>query len=375
MPENAELDLMERAPRDTHNRLVNYRHRFILLALKQKCVALYKQITQEHHLLNCQYHLRPAAKENVRDISLYKEEKLMIIIMKFRMGLCMLNVDMKEQLDKEINKNHEHEDKLNKLYDERENKITEKSNIDAVSIKKKEECHVLDEKLKTVMVEVDRLSKLVKEEEKLRADLRVCEEKRKMIENEVVVMKRVEQRKVGLEKENVNMKSRADLLREKEESYNEDLAFCKNQEDDMVEKEEQLVIQLKDLEEENTELEKEMAALESVATHAMEEAKMTEAENKKLEEKSLKLMEESQSSAEVLKDIASKEASVSKNLDLESVKTETEQIFAAVASAEEETKLKKEALELVEEKEKEVKRKQSLMETGIMKKLETRQVL
>ena len=102
---------------------------------------------------------------------------------------------------------------------------------------------------------------------------------------------------------------------------------------------------------------------------------MTEAENKKLEEKSLKLMEESQSSAEVLKDIASKEASVSKNLDLESVKTETEQIFAAVASAEEETKLKKEALELVEEKEKEVKRKQSLMETGIMKKLETRQVL
>ena len=264
---------------------------------------------------------------------------------------------------------------MNKLYDERENKITEKSNIDAVSIKKKEECHVLDEKLKTVMVEVDRLSKLVEEEEKLRADLRVCEEKRKMIENEVVVMKRVEQWKVGLEKENVNMKSRADLLREKEESYNEDLAFCKNQEDDMVEKEEQLVIQLKDLEEENTELEKEMAALESVATHAMEEAKMTEAENKKLEEKSLKLMEESQSSAEVLKDIASKEASVSKNLDLESVKTETEQIFAAVASAEEETKLKKEALELVEEKEKEVKRKQSLMETGIMKKLETRQVL
>ena len=241
---------------------------------------------------------------------------------------------------------------------------------------------MLDEKVKTVMVEGDRLSKLVEEEEKvekdldmLRADLRDCEENREMIENEVVVMKRVEQWKVGLEKENLNMKSRADLLREKEESYNEDLAFCKNQEDDMVEKEEQLVIQLKDLEEENTELEKEMAALESVATHAMEEAKMTEAENKKLEEKILKLMEESQSSAEVLKDIASKEASVSKNLDLESVKTETEQIFAAVASAEEETKLKKEALELVEEKEKEVKRKQSLMETGIMKKLETRQVL
>ena len=47
-----------------------------------------------------------------------------------------------------------------------------------------------------------------------------------MIENEAVGMKRVEHQTVGLEKENMNMKSRADLLREKEESYNEDLALC-----------------------------------------------------------------------------------------------------------------------------------------------------
>jgi hypothetical protein len=45
--------------------------------------------------------------------------------------------------------------------------------------------------------------------EMLRADLRVCEENKKMIENEVVAMKRVEQQKVGLEKENMNMNSRA----------------------------------------------------------------------------------------------------------------------------------------------------------------------
>ena len=83
--ENAELNLMERAPRDTHNRLVNYRHRFILLALKQKNVQPFrKQITQEHHLLNCQHLLRPAVKENIMAISLYKEEKRMII-MKFPM--------------------------------------------------------------------------------------------------------------------------------------------------------------------------------------------------------------------------------------------------------------------------------------------------
>ena len=37
-----------------------------------------------------------------------------------------------------------------------------------------------------------------KDLEMLRADLRVCEEMKKMIENEAVAMKRVEQQKVGL---------------------------------------------------------------------------------------------------------------------------------------------------------------------------------
>ena len=73
---------------------------------------------------------------------------------------------------------------------------------------------------------------------------------KKMIENEAVGMKRVEHQTVGLEKENMNMKSRANLLREKKESYNEDLALCKKQMDEMVEKEEYLVIEMKDLEEE-----------------------------------------------------------------------------------------------------------------------------
>ena len=91
---------------------------------------------------------------------------------------------------------------------------------------------------------------LEKDLDMLRADLRVCEENKKMIENEAVGMKRVEHQTVGLEKENMNMKSRADLLREKKESYNEDLALCKKQMDEMVEKEEYLVIEMKDLEEE-----------------------------------------------------------------------------------------------------------------------------
>ena len=63
-----------------------------------------------------------------------------------------------------------------------------------------------------------------------------------------------------------NMKrSRADLLREKEESY-EDF-FGKNQLDKMAELEEQLVIQLRVLVEENSELEKETSALEPSASH------------------------------------------------------------------------------------------------------------
>ena len=120
---------------------------------------------------------------------------------------------------------------------------------------KKKKCNLLIEQVKIIIVEVDKLSKMVEEEEKvekvekdlemMRADLRVCEENRKMIENEVVVMKRVEQQKVGLEKENMNMKSRADLLWE-------DFAFCKNQMVELVEKEDQLVIQMKGLDEEDS---------------------------------------------------------------------------------------------------------------------------
>ena len=48
------------------------------------------------------------------------------------------------------------------------------------------------------------------------------------------------------------MKSRADLFREKEESYNKDFAFCKNQMGELVEKEDQLVIQMKGLDEEDS---------------------------------------------------------------------------------------------------------------------------
>ena len=57
---------------------------------------------------------------------------------------------------------------------------------------------------------------LEKDLDMLRADLRVCEENKKMIENEAVGMKRVEQQTVGLVKEKMNMKSRADLLSDKE---------------------------------------------------------------------------------------------------------------------------------------------------------------
>ena len=106
------------------------------------------------------------------------------------------NVAMKEQLDKETTKNHEQDEKLKRLNLEREKKLSEKRNLDAVCTMKKEEVHVLSEQVKTVMVEVDRLSKEEKVEkdlEMLIADLRVCEENRKMIENEVVVKKRVEQ--------------------------------------------------------------------------------------------------------------------------------------------------------------------------------------
>ena len=78
---------------------------------------------------------------------------------------------MKEHLEKETTKNHDQEDKLDRLNHERENKISEKSDLDAASIKKKLECHVLEEQVKIILVEVERLSKLVEEEEKVEKDL------------------------------------------------------------------------------------------------------------------------------------------------------------------------------------------------------------
>ena len=92
---------------------------------------------------------------------------------------------------------------MKRLNHEKEGNFFEKINLDAVATMTKEECHVLDEQVKSVMGDVDRLSKMVQEKvskdlEMLRADLRVCEEMKKMIENEAVAMKRVEQQKVGL---------------------------------------------------------------------------------------------------------------------------------------------------------------------------------
>ena len=75
---------------------------------------------------------------------------------------------------------------MKRLNHEKEGNFFEKINLDAVATMTKEECHVLDEQVKSVMGDVDRLSKMVQEKvskdlEMLRADLRVCEENKKMI--------------------------------------------------------------------------------------------------------------------------------------------------------------------------------------------------
>ena len=66
---------------------------------------------------------------------------------------------MKEKLDKVIINNREQEEKWKRLNHEWEKDIAKNSNLDAVSTKKKEECQVLSKQVKTVMVDVDRLSK------------------------------------------------------------------------------------------------------------------------------------------------------------------------------------------------------------------------
>ena len=77
--------------------------------------------------------------------------------------------------------------------------------------------------------------------------------------------------------------------------------------------------------------------------------------------------------ARVRKILVLEEASVQKIMIR--LKTKTEQITDAGESADEEGKLKKEGIEGVKKKEKEVTIKLSLVETGMTKKLETRQLL
>merc|ERR1712142_404403 len=73
--------------------------------------------------------------------------------------------------------------------------------------------------LENIVVACEEEDKIEKDLEMIHADLRVCEENRKMMEREVSSYENIDYQKVGLEKEKANRQNRLILLKEKEDNY------------------------------------------------------------------------------------------------------------------------------------------------------------
>merc|ERR1711915_173663 len=102
--------------------------------------------------------------------------------------------------------------------------ITEKERDDLINLASKKKLEL--EKLSTACDDEDRIERDL---EMIRADLRFCEEKRKMTEREVSSYENIEHQKVGLEKEKENRRNRNILLKEKEDNYVQTLSLVSSQ--------------------------------------------------------------------------------------------------------------------------------------------------
>ena len=280
-----------------------------------------------------------------------------------------------EELEKRKEVRQDQEQELQRLIEDKGKKMVETSNMEATVFKMEGNCKLVRGELEVVMMEVDRLGKMVGEEDKvekdlemLREDLRVCEENRKLVEGEVVTMRRVQQQKVGLEKENMNMKSRAEMLEEKEESYREDLDMCRRHMDEMAVKEVELINQWKELEDEDLKFDEEIAALTTAASQAMEEANVTEVGNKELERKIEDIIKRNQNEAKLVENLEKEEVEILKNL--KSAEDEAARLQTAVATAEVEGVKKADETKVVQKEEEAVKNRLARLETGLAKKME-----
>jgi len=272
------------------------------------------------------------------------------------------------------------EDALKQLFDEKEIKLTEKVAKEKTLMKLEEENGILAEKLRIVVLEVENLAKSVEEEEKvekdlemLRADLKVCEENRKILETEVVATRRVEQQKIGLEKENKNMKSRAELLIEKEASYCEDLAMYRKQLEDMLLKEKDAAKKLKALEKENVELDSEIKALGIIAAKEIEHSKLMDADNLAFEEKISVATVEVKNLEKVQAELEKEEATLLK--EYSRVVAELEGSEASVKTAELGNKAKKGEVETIKTRRIEETDRVTSLQNTLKEKHEMKQLL
>ena len=320
-----------------------------------------------------------AQVENIREEETARKEEIIHLNVRVE-KLEREMVDKAEQMEKMKTMAFSQEEEITRLIEEKEKKLLIKSSLDVALVKMEEDNDMSSEQVRIVLEEVDRLGKMVEEEDKvekdldmMRADLRVCEENRKMIETEVVANRRVEQQRVGLEKENMNMKSRAELLREKEESYSEDLDAFNRKMDEMAVKEQEILAKLNNLEKEDFKLDEELDALDKAASHAMDEAKLSDAGNKDLEENIRELMENIRNSKQVLEGLEKEETTSIKIL--KSVEAKINGITVATKSAQEEGKVKMIEIEETKKQGTDEASKLTMLETGLKKKLQEKQLM
>merc|ERR1712142_124393 len=176
----------------------------ILKKLKEEKALLIKQKQDSEDSFSSRSSL---IKDNVSKLE--EDVKLKSVALE---NLCAINEKMKVNLENLRLSNEEKSSANSKLV----------ASIATIEKEKDELINLVSKKkivLENVVVACEEEDKIEKDLEMIRADLRICEENRKMMEREASSYENIDYQKVGLEKEKANRQNRLILLKEKEDNY------------------------------------------------------------------------------------------------------------------------------------------------------------
>merc|ERR1712142_788516 len=186
----------------------------ILQKLKEEKALLIKQKQDSESSFSSRSSL---IKDNV--CKLEEDVKLKSVALE---NLCAINEKMKVNLENLRLSNEEKTSANSKLV----------ASIATIEKERDELTNLVSKKkivLENVVVACEEEDKIEKDLEMIRADLRVCEENRKLMEREASSYENIDNQKVGLEKEKANRQNRLILLKEKEDNYVKTLSLINGQ--------------------------------------------------------------------------------------------------------------------------------------------------